>query len=434
MNNPSKISVRVSPEIGNDSLTERSSFSHLQLAGRWLFSARMLWFLILLLTVGKTALGLPLIFAEKNSICMASDEICSLGNSLSTRQVQTLESTGISLTTYARLSLTWELITSAIWAGIGLLIFFLRPKEWLALIASAMMIVFISAGTESQISTAYPSLGTAAEMIFNLGNILLFLFIGLFPNGRFSPRWIRWYWLGIVVISVLPSSIWLQNSDIANEFYVIFWVSFLLLGPYSQIYKYRNESTAVERQQTKWFVLGFAAFAGTLLVGFVSQSMLPQDGIVQILIDTFLFDSAGLLIPISIAISILRYRLWDIDLIIRRTLVYGGLTVTLALIYFGGVVLFQGILSAITGESRSEIVTVATTLAIAALFTPLRKRIQQDIDRRFYRKKYSAEQALATFSALARQETDLATLTGQLVSVVQESLQSERVTLWLVIR
>jgi hypothetical protein len=432
MNNRRKISVRISPEIGNDSSTERSSFSHLQLSGRWLFIARMLWFLVLLLTVGKATLGLPLYFAEKNSICMASDEVCSLGNSLSTRQVQTLESTGISLSTYARLSFAWELITLAIWAGIGLSIFLLRPKEWLALIASATMIVFISAGLESQISTTYPSLGTAAEMIFNLGNILLFLFIGLFPNGRFSPRWIRWYWLGTIAISVLPSSIWLQNSRIANVFIGIFWVSFLLLGPFSQIYKYRNESNAVEKQQTKWFVLGFVAFAGTLLVGFIIQSILPQAGIGQILLDVFLFDSAGLLIPISIAISILRYRLWDIDLIIRRTLVYGGLTATLALIYFGGVVLFQGILSAITGESRSKIVTVATTLAIAGLFTPLRKRIQQDIDRRFYRKKYSAEQALATFSALANQETDLATLTGQLVGVVQETLQPQQVSLWLV--
>jgi hypothetical protein len=338
MNNPSKISVRISPEIGNDSSTERSTFSHLQLAGRWLFSARMFWLLVLVLTVGKTAIGLPLYFAEKNSVCMASDEVCSLGNSLSTRQVQTLESTGISLTTYARLSLAWALITSAIWAGIGLSIFLLRPKEWLALIASAMMIVFISAGHESQISAAYPSLGTAAEMIFNLGNILLFLFIGLFPNGRFSPRWIRWYWFGTIAISVLPSSIWLQNSRIANLFIGIFWVSFLLLGPFSQIYKYRNESNAIERQQTKWFVLGFVAFAGTLLVGFIAQSILLQAGIGQILLDSFLFDSAGLLIPISIAISILRYRLWDIDLLIRRTLVYSTLTASLAMIYLGTVI------------------------------------------------------------------------------------------------
>jgi hypothetical protein len=311
--------------------------------------------------------------------------------------------------------------------------FLLRPKEWLALIASAMMIIFVSAGHESQINAAFPSLGTAAEMIFNLGNILLFLFIGLFPNGRFSPRWIRWYWLGTIAISVLPSSIWLQNSRIANVFIGIFWVSFLLLGPFSQIYKYRNESNAVEKQQTKWFVLGFVAFAGTLLVGFIIQSILPQAWIGQILLDVFLFDSAGLLIPISIAISILRYRLWDIDLLIRRTLVYGVLTISLGLVYFGGVVLLETLLRPLAG-GENQLAIILTTLAIAALVAPLRRRIQQDIDRRFYRKKYSAEQALATFSALASQETDLATLTGQLVGVVQETLQPQQVSLWLVAR
>jgi hypothetical protein len=390
----------------------------------------MFWLLVLVLTVGKTAIGLPLYFAEKNSVCMASDEVCSLGNSLSTRQVQTLESTGISLTTYARLSLAWALITSAIWAGIGLSIFLLRPKEWLALIASAMMIVFISAGHESQISAAYPSLGTAAEMIFNLGNILLFLFIGLFPNGRFSPRWIRWYWFGTIAISVLPSSIWLQNSRIANLFIGIFWVSFLLLGPFSQIYKYRNESNAIERQQTKWFVLGFVAFAGTLLVGFIIQSILPQAGIGQILLDAFLFDSAGLLIPISIAISILRYRLWDIDLLIRRTLVYAVLTASLALFYFGLVVVLEGVLRSLVGSS-GQIATIITTLSIAALFSPLRRRIQDFIDRRFFRQKYDAEMALAEFAAAARSETDLEQLSRRLTGAIQETLQPEQVSLWL---
>jgi hypothetical protein len=124
---------------------------------------------------------------------------------------------------------------------------------------------------------------------------------------------------------------------------------------------------------------------------------------------SLLFVPAILTIPLSIAIAILRYHLYDIDVLIRRTLIYGALTATLALIYFGGVVLLQGILSAITGESRSEIVTVVTTLAIAALFSPLRKRIQHDIDRRFYRRKYNAEQAVATLLLAARKETDLAT-------------------------
>jgi hypothetical protein len=354
----------------------RSSSSPLRLTGRWLFLARWVWLLVLVLTVGKTALGLPLYFEEKNDICTASDEVCRQGNSLNAEQVQALGLSGISLSTYASGSLVWKVINSVIWASIGLAIFLLQPKEWLALIASSMMIVFVSAGYEIQISAAYPSLGIAAELIFNLGNILMFLFIGLFPNGRFSPRWMRWYWLGMVSISILPITAWLQDSNIANVFFVIFWISFLLLGPFSQIYRYRNESNAVERQQTKLVVSGFAAFAGTLLVGSTSMTVLPENGMALILLDTFLFDIAGLLIPLSIGLSILRYRLWDIDLIIRRTLVYSLLTLTLGLIYLGAVVTLQNLLGGLTGERQPEIVTVISTLAIAALFTPLRRRIQ----------------------------------------------------------
>jgi hypothetical protein len=195
----------------------------------------------------------------------------------------------------------------------------------------------------------------------------------------------------------------------------------------SQVYRYRNVSTASERQQTKWFLLGFGVIIMFIPVSFISGN---QGGFVDDIATVALYTP----LPISLAFAILRYHLWDIDVIIRRTLVYGGLTATLALIYFGGVILLQGILSAITGESRSEIVTVVTTLLIAALFTPLRKRIQGDIDRRFYRRKYNAEQALASFSALARQETDLDELRRQVEHVVEQTIQPIQVSLWLVER
>jgi hypothetical protein len=407
------------------------SASPLRFTGRWLFIARMLWFVVLLLAIGKATIGLPLYFDEKNGVCTASDEICRLGNSLNAAQIQALGSSGISLSTYAWGSLVWKVFTSVIWGSIGLAIFLLQPKEWLALIASSMMIVFVSAGYEYQISAAYPSLGTAAELIFNLGNILMFLFIGLFPSGRFSPRWMRWYWLAMVAISILPSSEWIENSNLYNSFISIFWISFLLLGPFSQIYRYRNESTAVERQQTKLVVLGFAAFAGTVLVGSTSMTLLPENGIASILLDTFLFDIAALLIPLSIGLSILHYRLWDIDLIIRRTLVYSLLTIALGLIYLGVIVFLQNLLGGLTGERQPEIVTVISTLAVAALVSPLRRRIQDFVDRRFYRKKYNAEQALAAFALHARNETNLDELTGRLVDVIQETIQPAHASLWL---
>jgi hypothetical protein len=178
-------------------------------------------------------------------------------------------------------------------------------------------------------------------------------------------------------------------------------------------------------------------FAWTLN-GFIIPTLAPELAHVtaatirtRLLIELLVFQPLYLVFPIGMGISLLRYRLYDIDLIIRRTLVYSLLTIALGLIYLGVVVFLQNLLGGLTGERQPEIVIVISTLAIAALFTPLRRRIQGFIDRRFYRKKYNAEQALAEFAALARQETDLQALTGQLMEVVQGALQPQNISVWL---
>jgi len=138
----------------------------------------------------------------------------------------------------------------------------------------------------------------------------------------------------------------------------------------------------------------------------------------------------GLSGPIAIGVEILRYRLYKIDIIINRTLVYGSLTATLVALYFGGIVLLQRVFVLLTGQ-RSTLAVVASTLLIAALFSPLRSRIQSFIDRRFYRRKYDARKTLETFSAKLRDETDLDALSSDLVGVVRETMQPEHVSLWL---
>jgi len=137
-------------------------------------------------------------------------------------------------------------------------------------------------------------------------------------------------------------------------------------------------------------------------------------------------------LPLALAIAILRYRLFDIDIIIRRTLLYSALTALLAGIYFGSVVVLQNAFTALTGAARSELVTVLSTLAIAALFVPLRARLQAFIDRRFFRRKYDAAQTLAEFSATLRDEVELSRLSERLEAVVQQSMEPASVDLWLV--
>ena len=139
----------------------------------------------------------------------------------------------------------------------------------------------------------------------------------------------------------------------------------------------------------------------------------------------------SLLFPISFAIAVLRYRLWDIDILINRALVYGVLTGLLALIYFSSVILLQSIFRRLTGQGQSEAVTVISTLAIAALFVPLQRRVQAGIDRRFYRSKYDAAKTLAAFSATLRDEVDLEQLGERLIAVVEQTMQPAYVSLWI---
>jgi len=204
------------------------------------------------------------------------------------------------------------------------------------------------------------------------------------------------------------------------------------LGIVAQAYRYLRVSGPVDRQQTRWVVasLALVLFWLAAVYGqapFRSWSPLAGPWALLQIFGTLIVVA---LLPLSIARAILRYHLWDIDVIIRKTLVYALLTSFLILVYLGSVVALQGVFTRLTGQD-STLATILSTLLIAVLFLPVRRRLQALIDRRFYRRKYDAEKVLTQFAATARDETDLDRLTAELVRVIQETMEPEHVSVWL---
>src|SRR5829696_7546298 len=269
----------------------------------------------------------------------------------------------------------------------------------------------------------------------------------LFPDGRLpSRRWRVVGWLAVLALATLafgsaftpgplsdypevtnPLGLALLKGSVLEDGGVG-WVllpASVVISAVSIAVRYRR-ATGEERQQIKWFV-----FASVLLaVGWSAQNVTSGSGELQVTFSYLLGITSLLGIPVAVGIAILRHRLYDIDHIINRTLVYGALTAMLALVYLGGVVLLQQAFRGLTGQ-ESQLAIVASTLAIAALFNPLRGRIQTFIDRRFYRRKYDARKTLEAFSNKLREETDLDALNNEMVGVVRETMQPAHISLWL---
>src|SRR5215208_4387808 len=262
----------------------------------------------------------------------------------------------------------------------------------------------------------------------------------LFPDGRLpSRRWRPLAWFSGAVMVLLSAGIAFgleQYPWIIDAFPVVLALLPLciLASAMSLVLRYRHAGSEV-REQIKW--VAFAAlFVGVQFMIDIGASVLLVPTTASGREPSWLafLDQVGYIsfagVPIAVGIAVLKYRLYDIDVIINRALVYGPLSAMLALLYVGGVVAMQAVFRAITGQ-ESTLAVVASTLAIAALFTPLRRRVQAFVDRRFYRSKYDARKTLEAFSATLRDETDLEALNSELVGVVRETMQPVHVSLWL---
>jgi fumarate reductase subunit D len=272
--------------------------------------------------------------------------------------------------------------------------------------------------------------------LFFLALALLVLVFLLFPTGQFMPSFTRWtlvVFLAVLIpFTFFPNGPFTQNTLALSLLYLTYLGEFAIIDVV-QLYRYRRVSSPLQRQQTKWVVYGIAVLCTVIVVGVVLL-IVPALSSPSSLYPSLALEVVGtlllLLIPLSFGFAMLRYRLWDIDILIRRTLVYGTLTAILTLVYVGLVIGLQALLRGIISQG-SSVAIVISTLAIAALFQPLRRRIQQAIDRRFYRRKFDAARVVATFSATLRQEVDLDQLREHLLAVVQETMQPAHVSLWL---
>ncbi len=332
-----------------------------------------------------------------------------------------------------------------------------NPVGWLLLLEGALAIAMPVDLFFMNLAT--PPAQPSALFLIGLwlwgGSWLLYIFpipfiLLYFPTGRPPSR--RWRWLAVFGLALCAFFLlftstlkeWQTLSDygwsVRNPIgihdlpfpmapWAVALITFIGLSVVSLFVRYRR-APAVERQQIKWLLYAAGLFFVIYAAGFALNVDSETSGSAGDLV-SLLLGLGVLVFPIAVGIAILRYRLYDIDVVIRKTLVYAALTALLALVYFGSVILLQSLFGALAGIEQSTLAVVISTLMIAALFSPLRRRLQDTIDRRFFRKKYDAQQVLARFAQTARDETDLDALLAELVRVVDETLQPEQVSVWL---
>lgn len=361
---------------------------------------------------------------------------------LTVDQAHALTASGYSLATYATYQLAIVILTEATYIGIGALLFVRTSNSGMALFTAFTLVTFGGAaftGTMSALAPMHPLFSWITTILDSVGQISFIVFLYVFPTGRFVPRW-----------TVVPAGVWglawilpmlhiaQLNDVIDNQIrqgapFLIIIASLII----AQVYRYRVVSTDTQRRQTRWVVfglgVGLSTFAIVILIGNVLvPPSVHNDPIASVVSGTVIYLSF-LLIPITIAVAILRSQLFDIDILIKRTVLYGMLTAILAGLYFAIVIGAQTLTRDITGQrvGQQPVAIVLSTLLIAALVTPLRRLLQGWIDQRFYRGRYNAARTVEAFSASLRSEVDLSQLSAHLVDVVHETMMPEHVTLWI---
>jgi hypothetical protein len=395
--------------------------------------ARALWLALTggLLTI--FALGLP------RSLAIAG--------TLSPETIAGLHRLGLTPGFPAAYLVLLDLVLMLAFSGLATLIFWRRTGDPIVTLAAMVLLLTGALYTAPMYEAPIPPALLAA--ICALAEMCQVAFVFVFPDGRFVPRW---SWLLLLPLVVWRPLIWalvyipdyLAMTRTGDQYGFLkqdaldigLLMGCFVLGIAFQVHRYRRHSTPTQRQQTKWLLFGMAAaimVVGVYTVGINAIGLVQATGaeaLLTRLAGRTVRGVALLMVPITLTYSVLRFRLWQIDTLINRALVYGALTATLASVYLSSVVVLQGIFRSLTGQG-SNLAIVLSTLASAALFQPLRDRLQAFIDRRFYRRKYNAARMLAAFSVTLRHEVELQRLSDGLLAVVDDTMQPARLSLWL---
>lgn len=418
------------------------SIEPVALGPRGLRIARAAWFAIALLTVLAFVVAVPVRFRELSTAGVGPDRPMQ---QLTHAQEAMAARIGIDTDAYAVVIVAIEIALALVFIALGVLLYARESHTWLGIYVSLGLITYAgyAVPTLDALLTGPPLAALLSRFVQTIGLQCALTFFFIFPDGRFVPRWtfaLAFVWLGVTWSAFLfPGVAWdfLEPWRISSESFALLMLAWLT-GLLAQVLRYRRAASPVQRQQTKWVlysvglaVVGYAvSFAPRLLPP--AMRALPFVDMVNVLVAPFVFYAAILSIPVAMTFSILRYRLWDIDRFIGRTLLYGLTSAALVLIYVGVVLVTISVIRALNPRQpiAAEVIALAT-VGVAVLARPIRDRIQALIDQRFFRAKYDAEHTVAEFSKTAREKVDLSELTQDLAGVVQTTLQPERVSVWL---
>ena len=425
-------------------MINKPSSKQTQLAGPWLNIARVGW-------VGLVTVALALfcyaLLLRYQYLVYGLDPVDKQLYPLPTGALEILTDLGFSRIRLAVFDLLFEIVPTIIFVVIAALIFWRKSNDWMALLVSATLVLMWMMGppTLTTLGLLQPFWQNLIVILNVLGLGSLLTLFYLFPDGRFVPGFTRWlaiiWWLWLLIALTNPAT-FLPTPLAAAEnmqqvLLLMFYLAWFVTGVIAQIYRYRLVANQTQRQQTKWVVASFTVtFALLAIIGapVLFFPILRQPGVTKLLYDLYITIPVSALallaIPTSFAVAVLRYRLFDIDLIINRTLVYAVLSITLVIVYGTTILIMQSLFQAVAGQ-RSQFPVIVSTLVIAALFAPLRQQIQLLIDRRFYRHKYNTEQTLNNFALTTRDEVDLEILVNELLLVVQRTIQPQRISVWL---